>query len=459
MKIKVIITVVFLISVAYGYSQQLNSYKDNNGKFGYKNNSGEIVVKPIYDYASNLFYDGLAVVMLGDKYGFIDTVGVEVIPLIYDYVNAFDEGLAIVNLDSSWGIIDVNGIVKIPFEYDYLDPNYFDYERILIFKGVVGKYNNPVKGKYGVADFNGKELIPCIYDSIGVFSSNMAAVKKDGRWGYVNEKGDLVIPIQYSYAGEFDYDEALVNKLGLWGIINKKGKLESPFTENHNLDSVYGYFPDYQNDNLLKLDSATYIRRFSSKFGSYGVYYGFDMLKKNNFSNYFSDNYSLDFGQNLYSVSFEACRKFNYLEDNYMEFKYYLPTTVSPYDTLKYTLNGFLFEQGIYRGLNLLYMSEKVDCPISLSYSVGSFYLKENNTKLRNPFFLVSLRLNPKVVLFKRLVVGGIVKYNWDLSKPGWKSDENYLIENLNYKNTSMSFQIGLLWVIFYQSSYVRIYN
>ncbi|MDR1484764.1 MAG: WG repeat-containing protein, partial [Planctomycetaceae bacterium] len=59
---------------------QLFSYK---GRVGFLCKDGGVVIPAKYDHAYG-FTKGLARVKLGDKYGFIDTTGKEIIPLKYD---------------------------------------------------------------------------------------------------------------------------------------------------------------------------------------------------------------------------------------------------------------------------------------------------------------------------------------------------------------------------------------
>ena len=40
------------------------------------------------------------------------------IPCKYEYAGGFSDGLALVKLDGKWGFIDKEGHVVIPFEYD-----------------------------------------------------------------------------------------------------------------------------------------------------------------------------------------------------------------------------------------------------------------------------------------------------------------------------------------------------
>lgn len=44
--------------------------------------------------------------------------------------------------------------------------------------------------KYGYSDKDGKEVIPCIYDSVEEFSNGLAKVKLNDKWGYINKKGE-----------------------------------------------------------------------------------------------------------------------------------------------------------------------------------------------------------------------------------------------------------------------------
>lgn len=72
-------------------------------------------------YNKHRFSDGLALVSLNGKYGFIDKTGKVAIPLKYDVAKDFSEGLAAVCLDA-WGYIDPTGRVVIPLNYDCAEP-------------------------------------------------------------------------------------------------------------------------------------------------------------------------------------------------------------------------------------------------------------------------------------------------------------------------------------------------
>ena len=73
-----------------------------------------------YDWKDE-YYEGLAMVKLDKKYGFIDKTGKEVIPIKYDNAWGFSEGLANVRLNNKWGFIDKTGKEVIPIKYNYAD--------------------------------------------------------------------------------------------------------------------------------------------------------------------------------------------------------------------------------------------------------------------------------------------------------------------------------------------------
>ena len=61
-----------------------------NGKHGYVNEQGKVMIPLQYDEAY-AFSESRAGVKLGDKWGFIDQTSKEVIPLIYDNVRWFSK--------------------------------------------------------------------------------------------------------------------------------------------------------------------------------------------------------------------------------------------------------------------------------------------------------------------------------------------------------------------------------
>lgn len=72
-----------------------------NGKWGYINKFGIIVIKPQFDKAL-FFSEGLAVVEIDKKYGYIDKAGKTVVIPRLDWASGFSEGLAAVNIGGNF---------------------------------------------------------------------------------------------------------------------------------------------------------------------------------------------------------------------------------------------------------------------------------------------------------------------------------------------------------------------
>src|SRR5262245_55590587 len=69
-----------------------------NGKFGYIDNSGAVVIPPRYEAFSE-FHEGVAIVRRGGKQEYIDENGEPAIPCRYERCQDFSEGAAVVWID------------------------------------------------------------------------------------------------------------------------------------------------------------------------------------------------------------------------------------------------------------------------------------------------------------------------------------------------------------------------
>ena len=85
---------------------------EENGKYGYMDKDGNVVINPQFDRADD-FSEGLARVRIGDektgKWGYIDKEGKFVINPQFDCAEDFSEGLAKVKVGGKYGWIDKTG--------------------------------------------------------------------------------------------------------------------------------------------------------------------------------------------------------------------------------------------------------------------------------------------------------------------------------------------------------------
>ena len=216
-----------------------------NGKYGYINKNGKEVTQLKYDREFH-FSEGLAAVKLNGKYGYINKNGKEVIPIKYDDAFDFSEGLAVVKLNEKYGYINKNGKEVIPIKYDDVD----DFSEGLAsvnlngkrgFVDKSGKEVVPLKyawavsfreglarvelnRKSGFVDKSGKEVVPLKYDMAKFFIKGLASVELNRKWGFVDKSGKEVVPLKYDYVSDFREGLATVELNGKLGLVDKSGK-------------------------------------------------------------------------------------------------------------------------------------------------------------------------------------------------------------------------------------------
>jgi len=188
------------------------------------NAKNEIIPIDFQD-VKHLWGSHLIVIKRNDKWGYIDSEGEIVLPLIYDDAQCFSHnGIAGVGIDGKYGVINEKGVEIIPLEYDRIETYWLGFKKLNLL--LVSK-----NGKKGYFNFKGEEKISAIYDKIQYQSPkkiNILWAKKNGKYGFVSLENKIVIPFEYDEFDEFfysDYD----NKSGL--IRLKKGaiwKLFSP---------------------------------------------------------------------------------------------------------------------------------------------------------------------------------------------------------------------------------------
>jgi hypothetical protein len=205
-------------------TQEINQYYkeqlaliNENGKYGFINRKGNIVIQPKYDLARP-FVTGLAAVKVRHQWGFINYDGKIVIPIRYNSVTDFDRGIAIIEKNKKYGILNSNGKMVVGFLYDALK---------LGGRGFFAKKNN----KWGSIDKNGKEVFEFIYDEIvDVYGVDGYLGKKDKKNRLIDVEGNLIVNTQFDeirvpFSDEADaqYIPAKVSRK--WGYINSKGEI------------------------------------------------------------------------------------------------------------------------------------------------------------------------------------------------------------------------------------------
>jgi hypothetical protein len=246
----------------------------HDGKWGYIDRSGEIVIKPQFDSAEP-FAEGLALVRYpprkkplkpGDKtpelvegIGYIDQTGKIVITLdspLHLNGESFSEGLTkfwtwVPGKGNLYGYIDTSGKVQIKARFatawsfvDGLAAVCIEWQKCG-FINKAGEFVIDPKYRVTMSFSEGLALAGFEYDLIGFvnksgemviepqfgniggtqFSEGLSAVAYQyGKFGYINTEGALVMPMQFEMAQPFSEGLAAVRVDSKWGYIDKTGK-------------------------------------------------------------------------------------------------------------------------------------------------------------------------------------------------------------------------------------------
>jgi hypothetical protein len=180
-------------------------------KWGYIDPNGNVVIAPRFELCGR-FREGRAAVRDNGHVGFIDTKGNVVVK--EDYTEAhqyFSEGIAGVKKNGLWGFVGPDGELRIPCQFTDAEP----------FAGGLAAVN--VKGKWGFVDSTGKFAVPVRFDAAEKFSDGLAAVRAGKAWGYVDKTGSYVIRPQFEQVSAFKNGVGWVVRGGKRSMVDATG--------------------------------------------------------------------------------------------------------------------------------------------------------------------------------------------------------------------------------------------
>ena len=139
------------------------------------------------------------------------------------------------------GICDKHGNVIISNE---------KYQLVGHFYNGLALAQNRDNNLFGFVDRHGREVVPCTYRSVGIFSEYMACVQEVNRLcGYVDTTGYLAIPCIWEEGWPFHNGLARVQKGKLIGMIDQSGKNIIPCTWKAMSDCFEGLIGVKNSDN------------------------------------------------------------------------------------------------------------------------------------------------------------------------------------------------------------------
>ena len=183
--------------------------------------SGKLVVPPSYG-SIDPFSEGYARVCSNGKCGYINPAGELVIPCEYGVLSQqVSEG--VVWLQEVTGKTNgIPGAGKMKCVDLNLAPvTLTTYDEALPFSdGLSAVSNRQGDGLIaGVIDHTGALVIPMEYENIGQCVDGLIPVKKNGKWGYINKENQVVIDFEFDYCQKFQDGLAWVKKDGIWGVL------------------------------------------------------------------------------------------------------------------------------------------------------------------------------------------------------------------------------------------------
>jgi hypothetical protein len=232
---------------------------EQDGRFGFKDDKGAIVIQPVYDDARD-FACGLAPVnrgaildyrlrppkRAGGKWGYVNTRGETVVPLTLAWACEFSDGLAQVSDEEGLRFIDPEGrtvttLGKVSSAGNFsegLAPVYVDRS--------LQKHDWQTRfiDKTGKAIFAVDGYADEFHEGYAILSVRDAADAANRKYGFIDLTGKVVIAPRFAEALRFSEGLAPVRTMktivpgtgDAWGYIDKSGEyvLRPGFNEAHN---------------------------------------------------------------------------------------------------------------------------------------------------------------------------------------------------------------------------------
>lgn len=257
-------TAAFYIIILFTSTITAQKIFIKNDKYGVKDSLGNVITKAKYDFIDE-FLAEITISRLKDKYGIINTKGIEIIAPIYQEIKPINMFIPYVDvqLNGKWGVLDMQGNVLVVPKYsdpveiaifseytvvslsyatvvssgeekkkygaidnttykEIISPKYFT----LIDKGFgyfKARTDEKYK-KYGLIDVNEKVIFQMEYENIFAISKDIISYEKNKKFVLVNSKGYSISSAEYDNLYKMSDNRAKVGRNGKFGFIDEKGK-------------------------------------------------------------------------------------------------------------------------------------------------------------------------------------------------------------------------------------------
>lgn len=192
------------------------------GKFGFADRTGAIIIEPTYDHAKD-FSSGLAAVGEGEKRGYIDRRGNWIVEPQFKTASDFDGEFARVrrfDREPPGAVINRQGEVLREWPTTARG-TYIGVE----FSEGLSCAEDETQNLYGFLNWDSQWDLPPIYTLAHSFSEGLASVNyPDGTAGYIDNHGQLVVSVPHGFnLQSFSRGLAWVETTSRRGYVNRKG--------------------------------------------------------------------------------------------------------------------------------------------------------------------------------------------------------------------------------------------
>ena len=160
----------------------------------------ELVMPSGYDFMRD-FTCGYAPVLLGGKYGIVNTELELIIPCEYEYIEALSDSLFKFREGSRWGVTDISRTIIVNADYETI----VSESESLIKIGTYLPNGSLRELRYGLLDCKGNIIIPAECKSITRIEEDnniFYVVEKEWRKGVLDKNGNIIVPFIYDYISE-----------------------------------------------------------------------------------------------------------------------------------------------------------------------------------------------------------------------------------------------------------------
>jgi hypothetical protein len=148
--------------------------------------------------------------------GFVNQLGIWIIPAQFSEASLFKEKLASYRNSTNWGLINSSGEIISTPQWEEIKP---------FVKGISIAKNS---GKFYLINKSGVKINTEGFDNIFRASDDFFLVENAGNTGLLDPTGNVLLPAEFQNIRREKKDFLVVNKDGLTGVINESGEVILP---------------------------------------------------------------------------------------------------------------------------------------------------------------------------------------------------------------------------------------